>query len=204
MIVFAQQITEKTADKGKKTETPRASAKPESTENAKKPLVRPKEKPKPFDPKEYLRPGFNEDDILEIKEAFDVLDTDKSGAIDPSELKSVVEEFGLDSRNSTMFQMVSDLDTDGSGGIDFNEFLDMISGKTADENSMEEIRKVFNIFDSDKTGHVNLKNLRSLSKEIGEMMSDETLDNLIRKGDSNSDGLVSFEDFYYIMTRTVL
>ena len=204
VIVFAQSIREKTAERAKKVATPRASVKQDFAEDAKKPLVRPKEKPKPFDPSEYLRPGFNEDDILEMKQAFDLLDTDKSGGIDPTELKSVIEEYGLDAKNSTMFQMVSDLDTDGSGTIDFNEFLDMISGRTADENSMEEVRKVFNIFDSDKIGHITLKNLKNLTKEIGEIMSDETLSNLIKKGDSNSDGLVSFEDFYYIMTRTVL
>ncbi|OMJ84599.1 hypothetical protein SteCoe_14273 [Stentor coeruleus] len=170
----------------------------------KAPLVRPKEEPKAFDPSQHSRPGFSNHDILELKEAFDLFDSDKSGSIEPSELKSVIEDFGFDAKNSAIFQMISDLDTDGSGKIEFNEFLDMISGNTADENSMEEIRKVFNIFDTDKTGFITIKNLREICDDLGEHYSDETLKNLIVKGDSNSDGLVSFEDFYYIMTKTVL
>lgn len=185
VIVFAQVVKEKKIEE-----------KPQ--------IVRPKEKAKEFDPSEFERPGFSKDDIWEMKEAFDVLDVDKSGTIEPQELKNVLEEFGFDAKNTTIFQLISELDTDGSGQIDFGEFLDMVSGKTADENSMEEVRKVFNIFDSDKTGHITLKNLKQISKELGEMLSEETLRNLISKGDSNSDGLVSFEDFYYIMTRTVL
>ena len=133
-----------------------------------------------------------------------MFDVDKSGSIDPKELKDVIEDFGLDARNAAILDMVSELDVDGSGKIEFGEFLDMISGKTADENSMEEIRKVFNIFDTDKTGFITFANLKQISIEVGEQISDDTLKNLITKGDSNSDSLVSFEDFYYIMTKTIL
>ena len=178
--------------------------KDQKTNEKSQPLVRPKEKPKEFDPSKYLRAGFNLDDVIEMKEAFDTLDSDKSGNIDPNELKNVIEEYGLDAKNSAIFQLVSELDTDGSGKIEFEEFLDMIAGKAEDHNSMVEIRKVFNVFDSDKTGHITLKNLKQIVSELGEMISDETLANLIAKGDSNSDGLVSFEDFYYIMTKTIL
>ena len=34
---------------------------------------------KNFDPKTYIRPGLAEDEILEIKEAFDLFDTDGTG-----------------------------------------------------------------------------------------------------------------------------
>ena len=39
---------------------------------------RPQQKPasKGFNPKQYERPGLSEDEILEIKEAFDLFDTD--------------------------------------------------------------------------------------------------------------------------------
>ena len=43
-----------------------------------------------FNAKKYERPGLTEDEIEEIKEAFDLFDTDGSGSIDPKELKAAM------------------------------------------------------------------------------------------------------------------
>ena len=67
----------------------------------------------------YERPGLTEDEIEEIKEAFDLFDTDGSGSIDPKELKAAMQSLGFESKNQTIFQMISDLDKNNSGAIDF-------------------------------------------------------------------------------------
>lgn len=36
-----------------------------------------------FNPKPYERPGLSEEEVMEIKEAFDLFDTDGGGSIDP-------------------------------------------------------------------------------------------------------------------------
>ena len=43
-----------------------------------------------FDTKNYEKNGLTEDEVLEIKEAFDLFDTDKSGEIDVNELKQAL------------------------------------------------------------------------------------------------------------------
>ena len=40
-------------------------------------------KAKQFNAKAYERPGLTEEEVLEIKEAFDLFDTDGGGSIDP-------------------------------------------------------------------------------------------------------------------------
>ena len=67
----------------------------------------------------YERPGLTEDEIEEIKEAFDLFDTDGSGTIDPKELKAAMQSLGFEAKNQTIFQMISDLDKNSSGSIDF-------------------------------------------------------------------------------------
>lgn len=42
---------------------------------------------KGFNPKSYVRPGLTEEDVTQIKEAFDIFDTDGSGTVEPKELK---------------------------------------------------------------------------------------------------------------------
>jgi centrin-1 len=157
--------------------------------------------PKGFNAKQYERPGLTEDEIEEIKEAFDLFDTDGSGTIDPRELKAAMQSLGFEAKNATIYQMVSDLDKDGSGAIDFDEFLDMMTARMSDKDTKDDIAKVFRLFDDDKTGYISIKNLRRVAKELGETMTDEELMEMIERADSDGDGQVSLEDFYNIMTK---
>ncbi|OMJ84157.1 hypothetical protein SteCoe_14783 [Stentor coeruleus] len=168
-----------------------------------KPVVA-KEMPKmrrPFNALDYVKPGLTEDDIEEIKEAFDLFDSDGSGTVEPRELKSAMVSLGFEAKNATLFHVVSELDKDGSGAIDFEEFLGMMSSQMTDHDSREDIRAIFTLFDIDKTGYINIKNLKKIARDLGETCDDEELLDLIRKGDSDNDGQVSFEDFYNIMTK---
>merc|ERR1712159_645274 len=94
-----------------------------------------------FDAKKYERPGLSFDEVEEIKEAFDLFDTDQSGAISVSELTSAMKSLGFDVKHAVVFQMIAELDADGSGEIEFEEFLDMmtarISDKTPEKTSKE-------------------------------------------------------------------
>mmetsp|Transcript_20505 Transcript_20505/g.49802 ORF Transcript_20505/g.49802 Transcript_20505/m.49802 type:complete len:166 (+) Transcript_20505:53-550(+) len=149
----------------------------------------------------YDRPGLTEDEIDEIREAFNLFDTDGSGTIDPKELKAAMQSLGFESKNPTIYQMIADLDRESSGAIDFEEFLDAITSKLGDKESKDGISKIFNLFDDDKSGVISLKNLKRVAKELGETMTDEELREMIERADSNGTGEITFEDFYTIMTK---
>merc|ERR1711865_991476 len=140
------------------------------------------------------------DEIDEIREAFNLFDTDGSGLIDPRELKAAMQSLGFESKNPTIFSMIADLGTDG-GQIDFDEFLDAITQKLGDKETRSGIHKIFDLFDDDKTGSITIKNLKRVSKELGETMSEEELREMIERADSNGDGNITAEDFYTIMTK---
>merc|ERR1712137_1053583 len=108
--------------------------------------------------------GLTEEQKQEIREAFDLFDTDGSGTIDAKELKK--EEIK---------KMIADIDKDGSGTIDFEEFLQMMTAKMGERDSREEIMKAFRLFDDDETGKISFKNLKRVAKELGENMTDEEL-----------------------------
>merc|ERR1719158_2798843 len=148
----------------------------------------------------YERPGLTEDEIDEIREAFNLFDTDGSGYIDPRELKAAMQSLGFESKNPTIFQMIADLDA-GGGQIDFDEFLDAITAKLGDKETRAGINKIFDLFDDDRTGTISIKNLRRVAKELGETMSEEELREMIERADSNGDGSINAEDFYTIMTK---
>ena len=51
-------------------------------------------KPK-FNPKQYIKPGLHEEEIIEIKEAFDLFDKDKNRGILASELMTYLRQYLL-------------------------------------------------------------------------------------------------------------
>jgi centrin-1 len=147
------------------------------------------------------RPGMSEDEIEEIREAFNLFDTDGNGTIDPKELKEAMQSLGFEAKNQTIYQMMTDIDKDGTGDIDFEEFLDVLTAGIGDTDNKEDIKKVFNLFDDDKTGYVSLQNLKRVAKDLGESMSDAELLEMIERADTDQDGQISFDEFYAIMSR---
>jgi Ca2+-binding EF-hand superfamily protein len=49
------------------------------------------------------RPGLTEDEIEEIREAFNLFDTDGSGKIDPKELRAAMQSLGFENKNPTIY-----------------------------------------------------------------------------------------------------
>lgn len=74
---------------------------------------------------------------------------------------------GFEAKNQIIYQMISDLDADGSGQIDFEEFIRLMTARISEKDSREDVRKVFNLFDDEKTGYISIKNLRRVAKELG-------------------------------------
>lgn len=107
------------------------------------------------------------------------------------ELKAAMTSLGFESKNQTIYQMISDLDADGSGQIDFEEFLELMTARVSDKDTRENIRKIFNLFDDEKTGFISIKNLRRVAKELGETIDDSELQEMIERADTDNDGLVS-------------
>jgi centrin-1 len=65
---------------------------------------------KTFRASDYVRPGLTEDDIEEIKEAFDLFDSDGSGTVEPRELKSAMQSLGFEAKGATIYHVVTELD----------------------------------------------------------------------------------------------
>ena len=157
-----------------------------------------------FDTKNYEKNGLTEDEVLEIKEAFDLFDTDKSGEIDVNELKQALMNLGIDTKNQTLQNMLADIDKNGNANIDFDEFIDMMTAKMSDKDTREDLEKVFELFlGDDDADKIDIKHLKRVCKELNENMSDDELNEMIVRADSDRDGKVTFEDFYAIMTKKI-
>ena len=133
-----------------------------------------------------------------------MFDSDHSGTIDTEELKQALSNLGIDAKNQTLQNMMNDIDKNQSGTIDFNEFIELMTAKFSDKDTPEDLRKVFDLFIGDDTADkIEFKHLKRVAKELGENISDEELNEMIVRADTDRDGKVSFEEFFAIMTKKI-
>ena len=66
---------------------------------------------------------LNPEQIEEIKENFDLFDTDNNGIIDYSEFAKLIEAIGLKLSDDELKKGFQTVDTDQNGKIEFDEFV---------------------------------------------------------------------------------
>ncbi|KAL4387899.1 hypothetical protein GQ457_09G010530 [Hibiscus cannabinus] len=146
--------------------------------------------------------GLSQQKRQEIKEAFELFDTDGSGTIDAKELNVAMRALGFEMTEEQINQMIADVDKDGSGAIDFDEFVHMMTTKIGERDTKEELMKAFRIIDHDNNGKISAEDVKRLAKELGEHFSDKDIQDMIEEADRDHDGEVGIEEFMKMMKRT--
>lgn len=59
----------------------------------------------------------------------------------------------------------------------------------------------FDVMDQDGNGNVTKEELKSMLYGLGEMVSDEYIDDMIARADSNRDGKIQFDEFVRSATQ---
>jgi calcium-dependent protein kinase len=78
---------------------------------------------------EFLRATINKENLLtekNLKMAFDFFDRDKNGGISAKELKFILKEGNINSKDSVWKNMIKEIDLNGDGQINFYEFKQMM------------------------------------------------------------------------------
>ncbi|WOK97676.1 caltractin [Canna indica] len=146
--------------------------------------------------------GLNQQKRQEIKEVFDLFDTDRSGTLDAKELTVAMRALGFEMSDEDISRLMIEIDKDQSGAIDFDEFLYMMTAKIGERDSKEELSTAFNIIDHDKNGKISDVDIQRIAHELGESFTLPEIREMIEAADLNGDGEVDKEEFLRIMKRT--
>ncbi|XP_074062985.1 calmodulin-alpha-like [Macrotis lagotis] len=143
---------------------------------------------------------LTEEQIAEFKEAFSLFDKDGDGTITTKELGNIMRSLGRNPTEAELQDMINEVDADGNGTTDFPEFLTMMARKMKDIDSEEEIREAFRVFDKGGNCYISAAELHHVMTNLGEKLTDEEVDEMIREADIDGDGQVNYEEFVQMMT----
>lgn len=152
----------------------------------------------------------SEKEMKEINNAFDMnCSQDGEEFMDSNKLKTAIRSLGFEPRADEIKTLLKKF-SNKKGKINRDKFQQIMAIKmgssfgTNENNSNDEISRVFNLLDLDKTGLITLENLRSISKELNEEITDEELHEMIAEADTDGDSQINKQEFYEIMKKTSL
>ncbi|KAK0419852.1 hypothetical protein QR680_014367 [Steinernema hermaphroditum] len=119
---------------------------------------------------------FDQAQIQEFKEAFNMIDQNRDGFIDQDDLKDMFASLGKEVNEEFVNQMVNE----APGSINFTLFLTLFGEKLTGTDPEEVIRNAFACFDETNCGYLSEDRLRELLTTMGDRYTDEQVDELFR------------------------
>ncbi|KAK2179643.1 hypothetical protein NP493_478g01035 [Ridgeia piscesae] len=120
---------------------------------------------------------FDQAQIQEFKEAFNMIDQNRDGFIDKEDLHDMLASLGKNPSDAYLDQMMGE----APGPINFTMFLTMFGEKLNGTDPEDVIKNAFACFDENNTGYINEDRLRDLLITMGDRFTDEEVDDMYRE-----------------------
>merc|ERR1712173_70007 len=125
---------------------------------------------------------FEQSQIQEFKEAFQMIDADRNGIITVGDLKATYASLG-----------VRDLDQD---------MLDnMLADKLHGTDPEDVIVKAFKLFDKENKGVVSAETMTEVLKSQADRFNDEEIKNFLDLAKPNEEGMIDYKALCYTLTH---
>ncbi|KAL6258978.1 hypothetical protein P5V15_008901 [Pogonomyrmex californicus] len=150
--------------------------------------------------------SISKSQMKEFREAFRLFDKDGDGTITKEELGRVMRSLGQFARAEELRTMLQEIDIDGDGNVSFEEFVEIVSNIGAstaapsDQHQEEqELRDAFRVFDKHNRGYITASDLRAVLQCLGEDLSEEEIEDMIKEVDVDGDGRIDFYEFVHAL-----
>jgi len=159
--------------------------------------------------KKRLEVQLPPEDVVKLRETFDAVDEEKLGHIGKEQLGKAMSMLGIQFDDDELHEAILEIDLDGSGEIEWPEFLFLMSKfgtnfsieNKFSEERLAEMREVFQIFDVDNSGTLDIGELRDVMKSIGLAPDDWEIRAMIAEVDADGSGEIDWSEFLYLMSK---
>ncbi|XVE61153.1 hypothetical protein DITRI_Ditri06bG0017000 [Diplodiscus trichospermus] len=138
------------------------------------------------------------EEVAGIKEGFQVMDIGNRGKINIDELRAGLHKLGHTIPDADLQILMEAGDVDRDGYLDYGEFV-AISVHLRKMGNDEHLKKAFEFFDKNKTGYIEIEELRDALADEVETNSEEVISAIMHDVDTDKDGRISYEEFDAMM-----
>ena len=140
---------------------------------------------------------FDQKTINEFKEAFTLMDQNKDGVIDKSDLKDLYAMMGQIASDSQLDEMIKE----APGPINFTTFLTLFGERLTGTDPEDTIIGAFKMFDKKDTGFIKEDELkRILTNKKGDPLTDDEIKAMYKGSPPIKDGQVDYKAFARLIT----
>ena len=144
---------------------------------------------------------LSEQEICELREAFNIFDVNSEGTIDKEKLPLLLFSLKQYPTKEELETTMKNEGLDKNDQINFEQSLKIL-GKRVNTKKVDEdayLRTLFNSMDRNQNGMISIHEIRYIVLHSNEQISEKDLELLMEKVDSDGDGLISFEEFLSFM-----
>ncbi|MFQ6619780.1 hypothetical protein Gotur_000474 [Gossypium turneri] len=138
------------------------------------------------------------EEVADIKETFDMMDTKQRGKITLEELKAGLQKLGQQIPDADLQILVGAAGGDGDGTLNYGEFV-AVSVHLRKMANDEHLHKAFAFLDLNKSGYLEKEDLRDALNDEVDPCSEEVINAIMHDVDTNKDGRISYEEFAAMM-----
>eukprot|EP01137_Pigoraptor_chileana_P015474 Opistho-2@71444 len=138
---------------------------------------------------------FDQNQISEFKEAFNMIDQDHDGFISKEDLSDMLASFGRQPTEKEIDEMMNE----APGTINFTMFLTLFGEKLNGTDPEDVIRNAFGCFDQGGTGLVNVEQLRELLTTMGDRLTEDEFDDMLRGAPVDSKDNFNYVEFTRVL-----
>ena len=90
----------------------------------------------------------------------------------------------------------------GGGSVDFTEFMTLMTKQRQESDTPDELKEAFKLFDKDGNGIISASDLRQVMTNLGQVLTDEDIREMIFESDIDGDGQISYDGMLIVLHTT--
>ncbi|NXA88727.1 CALL4 protein, partial [Melanocharis versteri] len=135
----------------------------------------------------------------EFKECFSLYDKKQKGKIKASELLAVMRCLGASPTPGEVQRHLQLQRIDKNAELDFSTFLNIMYRQMKQEEPEQEILRALAMMDRQRRGEIPAAELRAKLTGLGEKLSEEEVDDLLKEAKVGPNGTIKYEEFVRLL-----